>query len=137
MFNWFYEFFQKYTQHSVEKQEILSHQKNILSIQLFTDFFDKNVPFTKFLLKCVRVNLHNTVWKNERFTVTHKKFRQINPLVFSVVKTLLSRNFCKKCVRLNCINFHTVTLCNVIPKIRCLMQKFREINMYTSYIYVL
>ena len=31
-------------------------------------------------------------------------------LVISLVKTLLSRNFCHKCVRLNRSNFHTVTL---------------------------
>ena len=50
--------------HSVEKQEILSHQK---------------------------------------------KFRQINSLV-TLVKPLLSRNFCQKCVRENFRNFHTVSM---------------------------
>ena len=35
---------------------------------------------------------HSAVWKNEKFTVTNKKFRQIN----SLVKTLLSRNFCQR-----------------------------------------
>ena len=42
---------------------------------------------------------------------THqKKFRQINYLVSYLVKPLLSRNFCQKCVRENSRNFHTVSL---------------------------
>ena len=48
------------------------------------------------------------MWKIEKFTVTQKKFRQINSLVFSLVKTLLSRNFCQKSVTVNFRNFHTV-----------------------------
>ena len=36
---------------SVEKQDILSHQKNISSNQLFSDLFSKTVTFTKFLPK--------------------------------------------------------------------------------------
>ena len=47
-----------------------------------------------------------TVWKNEKFTVAQKKFRQINSLVFSIVKTVLSRNFCHKSVRVNFHNTH-------------------------------
>ena len=42
------------------------------------------------------------------FTVNQKKFRQINSLVFSLVNTLLSRNFCQKSVTVNFRNFHTV-----------------------------
>ena len=42
------------------------------------------------------------------FTVNQKKFRQINSLVFSLVNTLLSRNFCQNSVRENSRNFHTV-----------------------------
>ena len=49
-----------------------------------------------------------TVWKNEKFSLTKKIFRQINSLVISLVKTLLSRNFCQKCMRLNRSNFQTV-----------------------------
>ena len=37
--------------HSVEKQEILSHLKNISSDQLFSNLFSKTVIFTKFLPK--------------------------------------------------------------------------------------
>ena len=41
----------------------------------------------------------STLWKNENFFFTEKKFRQINSLVIYLVKTLLSRNFWHKCVR--------------------------------------
>ena len=37
-----------------------------------------------------------------------KKIRQINYLVFSLVKTLLSRNICQRSVTVNFRNFHTV-----------------------------
>ena len=37
-----------------------------------------------------------------------KKIRQTNSLVFSLVKTLLSRNFCQRSVTVNFRNFHTV-----------------------------
>ena len=43
------------------------------------------------------------------FTVNQKKFRQINSLVFSLVNTLLSRNFCQISVTVNFRNFHTVS----------------------------
>ena len=39
-----------------------------------------------------------TVWKNEKFAVAEKKFRQINSLVTSLVNTLFSRNFCQRCM---------------------------------------
>ena len=49
------------------------------------------------------------MWKNEKFS--HLKiFRQINSLVTYLVKPLLSRNFCQKCMRGNSRNFHTVLL---------------------------
>ena len=35
--------------HSVEKREILSHQKDISSNQLFSNLFSRIVTFTKFL----------------------------------------------------------------------------------------
>ena len=37
--------------HSVEKWKIYCHWKKISSNQLFSNFFSKNVIFTKFLLK--------------------------------------------------------------------------------------
>ena len=48
------------------------------------------------------------MWKNEKFGLTEKIFRQINSLVICLVKPLLSRNFCRKSVRLKFHNFHTV-----------------------------
>ena len=89
--------------HTVEKWEILSHLEEISWNQFSSNFLSKNVAFTKFLRKKML-----TVWKNEKFSVTHKKFRQINSLVFSLVKTLLSRNFCQIIVTVNFRNFHTV-----------------------------
>ena len=53
-----------------------------------------------------------TVWKNKKFPLTKKVFREINSLVTSIDKTLLSRNFCQKSVRENYNNFHTVYLTN-------------------------
>ena len=50
----------------------------------------------------------NIVWKNEKFTLTQKFSRQISYLVILLVKSLLSRNFCQKRVRVNFRNFHTV-----------------------------
>ena len=47
-----------------------------------TLIFSKIIAFTKFLSKlCEKSEF--TVWKNEKFTVTEKKFRQINSLVTS------------------------------------------------------
>ena len=51
---------------------------------------------------------HSAVWENENFGLAKEIFRQIKSLVISFVKTLLSRNLCQKCVRLNYCNFHTV-----------------------------
>ena len=51
------------------------------------------------------LNYDHTVWKNEKFTLTEKKFCQINYVVISLVKQLYSRKFCQICVR---VNFHSV-----------------------------
>ena len=53
------------------------------------------------------ITSHCTVWKNEK-TLTQNFFRQINYLVILLVKSLFSRNFCQKRVRVNFCNFHTV-----------------------------
>ena len=45
-----------------------------------------------------------TVWKNAKFSLTEKLFRQI----LYVAKVLLSRNFCQKGVRVNFRDFHTL-----------------------------
>ena len=43
------------------------------------------------------------VWKNKKLFLTEKIFREINSLVTSLVKTLVSRNFCQKRVRENTV----------------------------------
>ena len=47
------------------------------------------------------------MWKNTKFSLTENFFRQISSLVTSLLKTLISRNFCQKCVIVNFRNFHT------------------------------
>ena len=98
--------------HSVQcgKMKNLVSPKNISSNQLFSNLFSKNVAFTKFLSKKCDFHIvaQYTVWKNEKFTLTAKIIRQIISLVISLVKTLLSRNFCQKCVRVNFSVFHTL-----------------------------
>ena len=56
-------------------------------------------------------NSHHDMHSVEKFTLTEKKFRQINYLVITLVKPVLSRNFLQKCVRgvtENFRHFHTV-----------------------------
>ena len=55
----------------------------------------EKVEFTEFLSKNVMMRAHHGMEKRE--ILSHwKKFRQINHLVISLVKPLLSRNFCEK-----------------------------------------
>ena len=55
-----------------------------------------------------------------KHSISQKKiFREFNSLVTLSVHTLLSRNFCQKCVRVNIRIFHFVTL---------QLEFFREIN---------
>ena len=72
-----------------------THREKSPSNQLFSNFFSKTVTFTKFLLKEFESKfpefLHtvthmHTVWKNEKFSLTEKIFRQINSLVTYLVK---------------------------------------------------
>ena len=92
--------------HTVEKWKIYSHQRIFPSNQLFSNLYSKCVDFTKFLQK--KKVEYSTLWKNEKFTLNEIFFRQINSLVICLVKPLLSRNFCRKSVRLKFHNFHTV-----------------------------
>ena len=61
--------------------------------------------FWQFLEFDEKLNLHSAVWKNDKFT-----FTEINHLVISLVKPLLSRNFCQKYVRVIFRNFYTAVL---------------------------
>ena len=65
-----------------------------------------------FNMSYVCIFLHSTVWKIKNL-LSWRIFRQIISLVISVVKTLLSRNFCHKCVRVNFRNKHTVLYCKL------------------------
>ena len=56
----------------------------------------------------------STVWINEKFSLTEKKFREINYLVISLVKTLLSRNFCQKMHYATVCYFHEFPLISEI-----------------------
>ena len=82
--------------------------------------------------------LYICVWKNEQFTVAQKIFRQIISLVFSLVKTLLSRNFCQRSVTGNFRNFHTVCLWLVYLEIRCFHEIFAKSykNWFTEFFLV-
>ena len=51
----------------------------------------------------------DTVWKNEKFTLIQNIiFVKSIPCASTVVKTLISRNFRQKSVRVNFRHFHTV-----------------------------
>ena len=65
------------------------------------------------------INFHSTLWKLRKLTLTEKIFRQITYLVIYLVKLLLSRNFCQKCVRVNYRYFHTVQSTVEIAAIQC------------------
>ena len=55
--------------------------------------------FDEIIFRWERISLFSTlwVWKNEKFSLTQKIFRQISSLVTYLVKQLLSRNFYQKC----------------------------------------
>ena len=63
------------------------------SIDLLSNYFVKRFHGR---ISTLEKDFRFTVWKNEKFGLTEKIFRQINSLVFSVVKTLLSRDFCQR-----------------------------------------
>ena len=74
--------------HYVEKREILSHQKFFPSNQLCSNFYRKNVNFTKFLS-----TLYWIVEKRE--TLCHVEFFSSNQFRdSSKVKKLIWRKFC-------------------------------------------
>ena len=75
----------------------------------------------------VRFFCNFPVWKNDKFSLTEKKIRQINYLVISLVKPLLSRKFCKKSVReIHCNYIHSVEKCKIYSRLT--EKKFRQIN---------
>ena len=85
--------------------------------------------FVRVYFSCFQSTLC-TVGKNEKCSLTKKIFRQcqINSLVTYLVKSLLSRNFCQKCVRENSRNFHTVLWKLRNFTVTIFSQKFRQLN---------
>ena len=85
------------------------------SNQFIAKFFSKTLISRNFYEKTVAVKFRNfisvmgTVWKKEKFSLT-KFFREIISLVSTLakIKTLVSRIFCQKCVKVNSSDFHTV-----------------------------
>ena len=92
----------------------LISSKNISSSQFFSNFFLKKVTFTNFCKKYVRLNFHTmniTVWKNEKFSFTDKKFHLINYLFsnyFSKIKTIAFTKFLPKLRESKFLVFPTV-----------------------------
>ena len=58
----------------------------------------------------ILVFVHHSLVRKMKKLLSRKKFCQINDLVISLVKPLLSRNFCQKIIRENCRNFHTACI---------------------------
>ena len=85
--------------------------------------FDEYFHFVTFSL-CAKL------WKMINL-LSPKKFRQINSLVISFLKPLISRIFRQKCVRQNRSNFHTTVVCE---KFSLTKEKFRQINSLVIYL---
>ena len=99
--------FQCFPYYCIEKK---NRQINYnLVISFVKPLFSRN-----FCQKSVRVNISDvhtvycTLWIFYKLTLTENKFRQINYLVISLVKILLSRNFRQKYVSEIFREFHTV-----------------------------
>ena len=79
------------------------------------------------IIVSVSVNFRNfrtvtiSVWKLRKFTLTEYFFRQITYLVISLVKVLLSRNFCQK-------KSESIVWKLLKSTLKIFWQKFRESN---------
>ena len=105
--------------HKVNKKVIQHHsrKKKISSNQLYNFYSSSSTLTEKFRqivirfvscsLNCGHHNHHN-VEKREIYSY-RKKFREINSIVNLLGRTLVSRNFHQKCVRVNFRNFHILT----------------------------
>ena len=125
--NWFHEIF-LFWDHNAEMRTTQWCGNNGY---LLSHFFDKN--FVKAMQNLQSSWFHEKNWWEiiPRFSTLYnvgkwKKFRQINSLVISLVKALLSRNFCQNCVRVNFRIFHTLYCGNygiLLPKF-CIKSTF-------------
>ena len=96
----------------------INHKKRFLTyLILFVQTILKKVEkfnFTNISVKSNQWKLSFHILENIKFTLIEKIFRQINSLVISLVKTLISRKICQKSVRVNFHNFHAHTAhCNL------------------------
>ena len=94
---------------TIKHDHYLCAKINILSVKLTWLLKSWFHEFFSFLRSHFLVFFHTAL--------TKKIFRQINSLVISFVKTLLSRIFCQECVRPNRSNFHIVYCCVMLEKI--------------------
>ena len=79
--------------------------------KISTNKFTEKIVIYQKLSKVSYIHTYSvTVWKNKKFSLNEKIFREISYLVTSLVKPLFSRNFCQKSVRENFRNFHTVSV---------------------------
>ena len=69
---------------------------------------------------------------NYRNLLSPKKIRQSKYLVIHLVKTLFSRNFCQKYVRLNHSNFHSVHTVLCKKHDHCYIHIFGKFNFFPS-----
>ena len=114
-------------------------QISTLCLRMYIHFYYKN--FVKAMFLKLKWWFHEIFFsrKGDDSTVTQcnvekmknwlspKIFRQINYLVISLMKPVLSRNFCKTSIIANFRNFHTVTLlCHIVQK-NSLYQLFKMI----------
>ena len=111
--------FQTFTEKSTEKRTDLpwSLFSNNLSLFLFGTIIKSISTKVNYLnwfdekklasLSFFQTKLH-TVWKNEKFTLTQNDSFSSNQLHTYLVILSLSRNFCRKRVRVNFRIFHTV-----------------------------
>ena len=101
--------------------------------------FGEIVDFTWFLVwnchACMQY-FFDTVWKNEKFTVTQIFFPSNQFIVKFFSKTLIWRNFCEKTVALKFRNFHSVSveITGILSHLTHFWQKFRESNGFTKYV---
>ena len=114
-----YEIFVKLILEEIILRKIMLEKKyfvRLISYQMIA-----TIKISKFCYCFDEKNIQDAcVCRNEKNYSHRKKIRQINCLVISLVKLLLSRNFCQKRVRVNFRNFHTVHI--------LLRQKFLESN---------
>ena len=103
------------TLHSVERNygTLVSHflaKSKIFIKEVTKELISRNIFWVREILcffhsVCVA---HWTAWKNAKFSLTEMFSREISSLVTLLVKTLISRNFCDKSVRVNFRIFHSV-----------------------------